>query len=195
MLGRRVPVVAADDRDVEDLLEAVPPGLARLELEEVEDLVLALEHQVVEAMEDRLALGVRGPLPAFVDLAGAPDRRDDVVGGALRDGAEQLAREGLVDLDALALAAGMDAPRERLDLGGADARGGNRGGGGGVGTRSGGGHVPFIFADLRRRRGTSGASRGDPCRPGSSRGPRGTWPPRRRRRPPSPGRGRSRPGA
>jgi hypothetical protein len=38
---RRVGVVARDDRDVEDLLERVPARLAGLDLDEVEDLVLA----------------------------------------------------------------------------------------------------------------------------------------------------------
>ena len=45
----RIGVVAGDDRDVEDLLEGVTARLAGLDLDQVEDLVLAREHEVVEA--------------------------------------------------------------------------------------------------------------------------------------------------
>src|SRR5665647_2244069 len=49
---RATRIVTAHDRGVRDLLEAVRPSLAGLELDEVEQLHLPLEHKVVEPQED-----------------------------------------------------------------------------------------------------------------------------------------------
>src|ERR687885_640781 len=49
----------------------VAPLLAGLELDEVERLVLAREHEVVEAEEDAAALGEASPCPLGLRLASA----------------------------------------------------------------------------------------------------------------------------
>ena len=56
-------VVARHDRAVGDLLVRVRAGLARLELHEVEQLALPVEHQVVHAQQHRGALLDRGRPP------------------------------------------------------------------------------------------------------------------------------------
>src|SRR5690349_21638197 len=56
-------VVARHDGRIEDLLERMPPGLAVLQLDQVQDFVLAIEQQVVETQEyaGAVARGHRRP--------------------------------------------------------------------------------------------------------------------------------------
>ncbi len=120
--GGGVRVVAGHDRDVEDLLERVLARLARLELDQVEDLVLAREHQVVEAQQDALALREAGLRPGGLRRASAWERGGHVLGRAARDAAERGAGERLLDLERLARAPRCCTRRgERLEVRGGDA--------------------------------------------------------------------------
>src|SRR4051812_43830452 len=103
MLLGRARVVARDQRHVHDLLEAVAPGLARLELDDVQDLLAPVEHEIVEAQQDARALGIRRRAPRTLRLAPPLDRGGDVAGGAARHRRERLPRRGILDLDRLAL--------------------------------------------------------------------------------------------
>ena len=60
----RAGVVARGQRDVAQLLEAVLARLAGLPADHVQDLVLTVEHQVVEAQQASVALLDRGPAHA-----------------------------------------------------------------------------------------------------------------------------------
>ena len=187
MLLGGVGVVARDDRDVEDLLERVLARLAGLDLDEVEDLVLAGEHEVVEAAQHGAALGERRARPGGLHVAGAGERRLDVLGRALRDAAEQPAVERLLDLHVLARTLGAHPRRERLELGGGDAAGRDPRGGGRA-ARLGGDLGRAHGRILPRRPLTRAAraatiARSPPCRTpaaASSRGPPAS------RAPPSP---------
>jgi hypothetical protein len=79
-----VRVVAGGERDVEDLLERVTARLPVLELDEVQHLVLAVEHEVVQPHEDRRALGDRHGRPPGLHRAGPARRLRHVLGGAVR---------------------------------------------------------------------------------------------------------------
>src|SRR4051794_15002510 len=109
MLLRGTRVVAGHQRHVHDLLERVTPGLARLELDHVEDLIAVVQHQVVEAQQDLSALGEARASPRALRVMAAPNRGNDVVGRAARHGRERLAGGRILDFDSLALArAGAD---------------------------------------------------------------------------------------
>ena len=71
-------VVTGHDRAVGDLLEGVAAGLARLELDEVEQLGLVVEHEVVQAQQDLGALTQGGRDPAALGSPGQGDRLHDV---------------------------------------------------------------------------------------------------------------------
>jgi hypothetical protein len=86
-------VVPRVERDVDDLLEGVPAGLAALGLHEVEHLVLAGEHQVVQPEEHAGPLGHRPRRPAALGLAGPGEGGVDV--GLGRD--RQLRHRGAVE--------------------------------------------------------------------------------------------------
>jgi hypothetical protein len=104
MALERAGVIPRHDGGVEDLFEGVAAGLSGLELDHVQERVLALQHQVVEAEQDPLALGeVRLP-PALLRPARPLDRQLDIVVGAARDGAEQPAVGRILDLERLVLA-------------------------------------------------------------------------------------------
>ena len=67
--GRGAGVVAGGERDVQRLVEGVLAGLARLPHDQVEDLVLPVEHQVVQAQQGggalrRAASAPRRPAPS-----------------------------------------------------------------------------------------------------------------------------------
>ena len=66
-------VVARHDRAVGHLLVGVRAGLARLELHEVEQLALPVEHEVVHPQQHRGALLDRGGGPASLGAAGGVD--------------------------------------------------------------------------------------------------------------------------
>ncbi len=65
VLVRRAPVVAGGQRDVQRLVEGVLAGLAGLPADQVDDLVLAVEDQVVQPQQRaaRSSSVVRGPAP------------------------------------------------------------------------------------------------------------------------------------
>src|SRR5262249_53668104 len=112
----RVGVVAGDDGAVEHLLEGVAARLARLEPEQVEDLVLAVEAEAGVAQQDRPARGAAGARPGPLRPARAAERRLDVLGGARRGGAEAAAGERLLDLDLLARPDGDHALAQAVDV-------------------------------------------------------------------------------
>ena len=91
--GRMDGVEAGDDRGVEDLFEGVLPGLPGLELDEIEDLLLAVEQPVVEAQEDLRPLGERSHRPILLGEAQARLGEDDVLRRRARQGAD----EGMVE--------------------------------------------------------------------------------------------------
>ena len=104
VLVRRARVVAGGQRDVQRLVEGVLARLARLPADEVDDLVLALQHEVVQPQHERRPLLQRGLRPGRLRASGALEGRGHVGGGRLRDVAERLSvhrGDG-----ALALAAG-----------------------------------------------------------------------------------------
>ena len=75
VLVRRAGVVARGHRDVRDLLERVLARLARLPLDQVEDLVLPVEHEVVEVEQDLLRAGRAAPAPRTAAPRGRPRPR------------------------------------------------------------------------------------------------------------------------
>jgi len=79
-----VRVVAGGEGDVEHLLEGVTARLPVLELDEVEHLVLAVEHEVVQPHQDRRALAHRPRGPLALHRPRAPRRLRHVLGGAVR---------------------------------------------------------------------------------------------------------------
>ena len=101
----------------------MPARLPRLELQEVEDLLLAVEHQVVEAQQDALALGEARGLPLNLHGTGRADGIARVLRRAARNIAQGRAGEGLFDLHSLAVAEGVDARGEGGELLGADTTG------------------------------------------------------------------------
>jgi hypothetical protein len=70
--------VPRDDRAVAHLLVGVQPGLARLELHEVEQLRLPVEHEVVHPQQHRGALLDRDAGPPALRPPGGVDRHTDV---------------------------------------------------------------------------------------------------------------------
>ncbi len=85
-------VVARHEGDVGDLLETVRPGLAGLELDQVEQLVLVGEHQVVQAQHDPLAVCQRRSRPRPLGGSGRRDGDRHILRSGLRDLGDDLAR-------------------------------------------------------------------------------------------------------
>ena len=86
-------VEARRERDVGDLVERVRPGLAGLQLDEVEQLLAPLEHQVVQA-EQRAPAFAQGCLrPGELGRTGGIEGGLDVVDARLRDLGDRLAGE------------------------------------------------------------------------------------------------------
>lgn len=81
--GRPAPVVPGGDGDRLHLLVGVQPGLAGLQLDEVEDLRLPLEHEVVEAEEDGGPGPDGGGGPGGLGGAGPLEGGRDVLGRGL----------------------------------------------------------------------------------------------------------------
>ena len=106
-------VVAGHDRGIGDLFEGVLARLAALELDEIEDLVLALEDQVVEAQEDLRPLGERAHRPILLREAQARLGEDDILRRRAREGADQGLVEGRADLDGVSPARSDDQAGER----------------------------------------------------------------------------------
>ena len=73
---RRTGVVAGGQRDVQRLVERVLARLARLPADQVDDLVLAVEHQVVQAEQDLRAVLERRLRPR---LLGPPCPREGLL--------------------------------------------------------------------------------------------------------------------
>ena len=63
-------VIAGDDGGVENLLERMPAGLAGLQLDQVENLVLAVQQEIVEAQEYAGAIGEGSRRPGGLRAAG-----------------------------------------------------------------------------------------------------------------------------
>ncbi len=122
---------------VHDLLERPDPGLAVLGLDEVEELVLVVEHEVVVAEQDGGAL-LDGQLrPAALHAPALGDGGLDVLAGADGHLADHLASERGGDRLGLPARGAGDAGGEPIGLGPAGpqrgAAAGGRGGGGDVG--------------------------------------------------------------
>ena len=90
----------------------MPPGLAVLELDEVEDLLLSLEHEVVEAEQDSGSLRDRTCGPGLLDTSGALGRGRDVGGRAVRDLPEHAAGHRVGDVLAGVGVGRLDAGRQ-----------------------------------------------------------------------------------
>jgi len=71
-------IVTAHDRGVRHFLEAVHPGFARLELDEVQQLHLLLKHEVVEPQEDPGPMRHRHPGPGTLRGSGGRESHLDV---------------------------------------------------------------------------------------------------------------------
>ncbi len=78
-------VVAGGERDVRELQEGVLAGLARLDADQVADLLLPIEHQVVEPHQRGGALGKRRAGPGLLRPPGPRDGLPDVGLARLRD--------------------------------------------------------------------------------------------------------------
>ena len=116
--GCEAGVVPGGDRLVHDLLERPDAGLAVLGLDEVEQLVLPVEHEVVVAQQHGGAVAHRGSGPRLLDLAGARHRGDDVLLGADRDLTDDGARQGRRDPERVApLGRHGDAGGQAVGLG------------------------------------------------------------------------------
>ena len=85
---RVIGVIARVDGDVEDLFDRVASRLATLDLHEVEQFLLAIEHQVVVAEEDRPAILERSLGPRRLCDPGACGSHRYIIGGAGRCRAE-----------------------------------------------------------------------------------------------------------
>ncbi len=103
-------VEASRQGDVRDLVEGVRAALARLDLDQVEQLVLVLEHEVVQAKERLLALTQRRLGPRLLGRTSGSECRLDVVDARDRDLGDGLAVE-------------RRDRRTRLARGGPDQRG------------------------------------------------------------------------
>lgn len=88
------PVVAGRDGDGLHLLVGVQPGLAGLQLDEVEDLRLPLEHEVVEAEQDGRPGADGGRGPGRLGGTGPLEGRRHVLGGGLGQIGQLLPGEG-----------------------------------------------------------------------------------------------------
>ena len=115
VLVGRAGVVARGQREVGDLEVGVLAGLARLPHDEVDELVLPVEQEVVQAQERGGALVDRRRGPRGLGVAGARERLGHVGRSRLRDvgerGAADRRRHGV------RLAGGADDPaRQRGDV-------------------------------------------------------------------------------
>src|SRR5664280_416724 len=91
--GSGVSVVTGDDRHVGELLERRLAGLAGLQLDQIEDLVLPVQDQVVVAQEDPPPVRRRCPSPLLLRRPGQAHGGVHVDLGADRHSADQLAGE------------------------------------------------------------------------------------------------------
>ena len=122
-----VGVVAGNDGGVEDLLEGMPPGLAGLELDQVQELLLAGQDQVVVAQQNGSSLRKARRRPSLLGGPGVLNGQRHIGLGAARHDPEQPAREGLLDLQVLALALDSHPPGQVGHPLGRDPAGGNVG--------------------------------------------------------------------
>ena len=97
VLVRGAAVVAGGQRDVQRLVERVLPGLAGLPHDQVDDLVLAVEHQVVQPQQALRALVDADLAPRLLRLAGLAERLGHVDRRALRDVGERSTVERRLD--------------------------------------------------------------------------------------------------
>ena len=115
VLVRRARVVAGGQRDVQRLVERVLPRLARLPHDQVDDLVLAVEHQVVQPEQALRPLVDADPAPRELGLASPAERLGDVDRGRLRDVRQRRAAQRRLDRHGLA-ARGDDPAGQALDV-------------------------------------------------------------------------------
>ena len=106
-------VVAGGERDVRELQEGVLAGLAGLDADQVADLLLPVEHQVVEPQQRGGALGQRGARPGLLRPPGPRDGLPDVGLARLRDVGDRLPVERRLHRCGLA-GGGQDPPGEVL---------------------------------------------------------------------------------
>ena len=90
---RLLGVVTAHARGVEHLLERLDARLARLDLDEVEQLVLAIEHEVVQPREELDAFADVALCPFLLRCARPFVGGDDVVGRRRGQRADRLPRQ------------------------------------------------------------------------------------------------------
>ena len=102
VLVRRTAVVAGGQRDVQRLVERVLPGLAGLPHDQVDDLVLAVEHQVVQPQQALRPLVDADLAPRLLGLAGLAERLGHVDRRRLRDVRQRGAVERRLDRHGLA---------------------------------------------------------------------------------------------
>ena len=112
-LGAQIPlrgvgVIARGDAHVEDFLERVATRLAVLQLNEVEHLVLASQHEVVETQQHRGALRDRAGRPLRLHVAGAAGRRLHVGACAVRHVSQRFAGHRVHDIALPAGVGGVD---------------------------------------------------------------------------------------
>ncbi|MET3164732.1 UNVERIFIED_ORG: hypothetical protein ABIB19_003163 [Arthrobacter sp. UYEF10] len=89
--------MACRDGDVGDLFEGVAPGLARLELDEVQDLGLVVQDGVMEALHDPLPILERRARPFDLGIPRLSVGFRDVRLSGQRQGSERAAGEGRVN--------------------------------------------------------------------------------------------------
>ena len=89
-------VVAGDQGAVGDLLEGTAAGLARLQLDQVEQLALVAQDEIVEAQQDGPALPQRHLRPLRLHRPAPLDGRRDILGRAHRQIRQWLAGQRCV---------------------------------------------------------------------------------------------------
>ena len=88
--ARRTAVVAGGQRDVQRLVEGVLAGLAGLPADQVDDLVLAVQDEVVQPQQQRRALLQGRPCPRLLGVARPREGLADVGLARLRDHRQRL---------------------------------------------------------------------------------------------------------
>ena len=141
-------VVPRDDGAVADLLERVPAGLARLELDEVEQLGLPVEHEVVHPQEHRGTLRHGCRRPVALGDPGGVDGDPHVAGARHREHGERRPGHRAAGHDVGVVARGHDPGDERSD---ACRVHGVRGGGIGLGVGDDFGHYRRVTTGSDQR--------------------------------------------
>ena len=115
-------VVAAHLRDVDDLLEGVPAGLAVLQLDQVEHLVLPVEQEPGEAEQHLRTFGGGQSAPVTLRCSCDVRGRGDVVRRAVRDMPEYAPGRWHLDRDQFPGPGGDGAVRQPAEQTAGDPR-------------------------------------------------------------------------